>query len=726
MSKSAASLLLSMLLYTAQFSISTPSLGATIQDFDTPGTPFVGANYPGPNTAPPPGVLPGGPTGNFLRLKEYTMRTFNAVGFDQTQAGAASRITAEVDFRITCSGTRIGFACADGFSMIFLNTSRYGTNGAPPAFDEAGRLSTGGQTDSFAVGFGVFDPGWAGSWPQNRVWITYNGTIISSFLIDRSVLDLATGTNQTPSIFLHLSVDLTLSGPDPKITVGVSNATTTITAFSNFSLAAVAGLGPYESRLGFGARSGDAGIAVDLDNINVQFQTTAEVSPDCNPNNPAPISGSTGEQGMLDSASWPTGAVSSRVNLDTGVMTFLNSSGAPTGTPVTLPGARTTAPAFPNGLNFLNVHLGAGASLAFTTASTGLQPPVMLLSCQDVVLDAGSTLAAMPFVGPGPVPGSFMGATSTTASVSPAGFGPRAGSFPASGSLYPALGGSGGDGRSGLIDVAGPNPNGGGGGSAFVISAAQRITVNGTIGAMGLSATQTETPGAQAGAGGSVRLSALLVEGTGMILTNGGNDSDGVVRTPSGPVEIQAFVQDFFSGTTVITPIRGNAPVQPIPANLPVISIDQVNTESPIFEEFGFANTGSLTTPDVTLPVPPTAQLDVEVGLSTELVPNGTVLDVRAVGADGSSFSTIAIVSDAFAYAFLTLNAGTTYQITAVPSTAFPSQRDPGGTATARGDQAEKMALPHAPVAARQWMKAFGLGTEQALHRAQTSPPAQN
>ncbi len=79
---------------------------------------------------------------------------------------------------------------------------------------------------------------------------------------------------------------------------------------------------------------------------------------------------------------------------------------------------------------------------------------------------------------------------------------------------------------------------------------------------------------AQGGGGGSVRLAALLVEGIGNIDTSGGLDSDGVKRSPDGPIEIQAFLQDLFAGTTTGNPlIRGNPVVAPIPSNLPTIQM---------------------------------------------------------------------------------------------------------------------------------------------------------
>ena len=106
------------------------------------------------------------------------------------------------------------------------------------------------------------------------------------------------------------------------------------------------------------------------------------VSPPCSTTNPAPISGSTGAQGVLDSTNTdssqglvsPAGAVSAGINMDTGQVVFQNASLTTVGT-ATLPGA--SGGAFPNGmLNFLVVHLPAGVGVNFSTALSALQPAI--------------------------------------------------------------------------------------------------------------------------------------------------------------------------------------------------------------------------------------------------------------------------------------------------------------------------------------------------------------
>ncbi|MBI2815668.1 MAG: hypothetical protein HYX72_01890 [Acidobacteria bacterium] len=436
----------------------------------------------------------------------------------------------------------------------------------------------------------------------------------------------------------------------------------------------------------------------------------------CSASNPAPISGSTGAQGVLDPANtdpskglvWPAGSVAASISMDTGLVTF--SIGSPAGSSTAqLPGV-SSGPVFADGkLNFISVHLPPAISVTFVGTSSSVKP-VIILSCQDAVLDAGSVLSASGLAFPG---------ANVPSDITTAGFGPRSGSLPAPGSLYPAVGGSGGD----AFLAAG----GGYGSQAMVIAAAQRITVNGRIavpGAPGFLAgvqPSEQVSLGQGGAGGSVRLAALLVEGSGTIDSSAGNDSDGIKRSPDGPVELQAFLQDLFGGTTTITPIRGNGPVQPIPSNLPLINIDQVD------QQFGFTNTGSLTTPDVTLAVPSIGEVDVELSISTELVPEGTRLAVRAVGVDGSSFATNTIVSEGTAVAGLTLNAGTTYQITAVPTIEFSSLRN-AEMAIANGAAGQLELATFTPKyrAATQWMKAFGLSPQQAANTTRSSEQSRN
>ena len=416
------------------------------------------------------------------------------------------------------------------------------------------------------------------------------------------------------------------------------------------------------------------------------WPASAQAQSSCSPSSPAAISGSTGAQGVLDPTNtnaslglvWPAGAVFAAIDIDTGDVLYFDSSSAQIGSAV-LPGV-SGFPAFPEGkLNFTSVHLSQGTSVFFFSTSLGLPPPLIILSCQDVILDSISILGIGGLNGGQPtlsgtstliqLPANFLGGNGPSLlPVAAAGFGPRTGSLPSPGSLYPPIGGGGGNG--------GANLAGGEGGEAIVIAAAQRITVNGLISANGSNPLASATA-AQGGAGGSVRLAAVLVEGDGIIDTSGGADSDGVVRSPAGPIEIQAFLQDLFNGTTSTTPTRGNPVAAPVPDNLPTIQVVGVNVATSDFCGFECSNTGSLSAPDVILPEA-SSPVAVTVEVFTQDVPLGTSLTFRAVGTDGSAVTAVASVQacdclegEGFATESWTLNPGATYQIVVYPSTAF-------------------------------------------------------
>jgi len=260
-----------------------------LQDFDTPGTAFdtaisLDAFASGARSAPT--VVSGGPTGSFMRLIHFQStfgRYRTGLGFDQTEAGAIARVRATFDFRITCAGARSGFSgggCADGFSINFLDTAISGTSGAFP-FDENGigqtfetapdpEITT---TGAFSVGFRTFSTAAPGG---NSLLATFdNATIagVGSAGIPFAELDLATGLNSSFGAFHHAEVELVLD-PVPTLTVDLVDGTdnSTFRAYDAIDLSGATGLSPSSMRVNFGARVGDAGMTVDLDNIEVTFE----------------------------------------------------------------------------------------------------------------------------------------------------------------------------------------------------------------------------------------------------------------------------------------------------------------------------------------------------------------------------------------------------------------------------------------------------------------------
>ena len=257
---------------------------------------------------PPPAVI--GPDafsiGQFLRLKTTALNINNTVSFDRTDIGPHGRIVADFDFRITCTGSRGGFGCADGFSSVLLNTGISGTSGPVLRLEEFGRSVTEippaflGQ-EQFAVGFITFGGSLFGDQARNNtIVLTFNNGFINITEIPLATFDLATGINGVTGAFHHAHIDLVLGGPTPNVTVTLTDAGgSSITPISNFDLTGVVKggvpLAPFETRLAFGARSGGGGNAVDLDNIDVQYFPVG-----CTPPPPGMVSWWPGDGNALD------------------------------------------------------------------------------------------------------------------------------------------------------------------------------------------------------------------------------------------------------------------------------------------------------------------------------------------------------------------------------------------------------------------------------------------
>ena len=260
--------------------VASPVSAATDQDFDTAGgTPFIGENFPDLLVGTPPVVIDpdANSTGKYLRLlfePISPMNTRNGVGFDLSDTGAFNHIIADFDFRITCVGIRDN-QCADGFSFMLLDTAVHGTSGSTgPHPGEHGGLNLGGQ---IAVGFNTFlnDGNGPDAGTNNSLSMLVNNNFVagSPTALPIDTFDLATGTFGVKGKFHHARIDLVLGPGTPNITVTLTNGISglAITPFLNFDLSGVAGLGPFERRVAFGARCGAACADYNLDNINVQY-----------------------------------------------------------------------------------------------------------------------------------------------------------------------------------------------------------------------------------------------------------------------------------------------------------------------------------------------------------------------------------------------------------------------------------------------------------------------
>lgn len=260
-----------------------PATATTIQNFDSPGTPYTFGHYLGGSYAAVTGP-DANSTGQFARLNAFTLNTDNTMGFDRTDPGPIGGMVADFNFRVTCAGARSGYGCADGFSFVLLNTATAGITGAAPALDEAGRSNITNFLQ-FGVGFNTFNNGGGDANSNNSMNLSFNNAIIGGSPIDLTPLglDLATGINQQIDGFIQAHIDLTLDGPSPSITVQLTRGATTITPYNNFSLAGLViggfALAPYEGRIAFATRSGSGGEAVDIDNLAASFRVATIPAP---------------------------------------------------------------------------------------------------------------------------------------------------------------------------------------------------------------------------------------------------------------------------------------------------------------------------------------------------------------------------------------------------------------------------------------------------------------
>jgi hypothetical protein len=237
-----------------------PAGAPTLQDFDSAGTPYT-LTHAGSNA---PAVLPAdaGSTGSFLRLVPGSAAQFGIIAFDRSGTGAFNSMVASFDFRISPPA---GAIPADGLGFALLDTTAYGTTGAGPYFGPEPNLA-----NSIGVGFDVYNNASTPYEPNgNHVSLHWNNAQIGNAVIPS--FNLASGRSHRAQIIVrfwsnnaYVTVRLT---PDIN---GTSGPTETV-----LQNALIPGVAPYQSRVAFGAQTGGAWAAHDLDNINVQFAGNA-------------------------------------------------------------------------------------------------------------------------------------------------------------------------------------------------------------------------------------------------------------------------------------------------------------------------------------------------------------------------------------------------------------------------------------------------------------------
>jgi hypothetical protein len=247
----------------ATASPAAPAGAPTLQDFDSTATAYT-LTHAG---SAAPAVLPAeaGSTGSFLRLVPALGTQYGAITFDRSATGAFNSVVATFDFRITPPVAAIP---ADGLGFALLDTATYGTSGGGPYFGPEPNLA-----NSIGVGFDVYKNAATPQEPNNNhVSLHWNNDQIGNAVIPS--FNLASGNFHRAQIIIrfwsnnaYVTVRLT---PDINGSPGPTE-----TVLQN---ALIPGVAPYQSRVAFGAQTGSAWAAHDLDNINVQFSGNTAAS----------------------------------------------------------------------------------------------------------------------------------------------------------------------------------------------------------------------------------------------------------------------------------------------------------------------------------------------------------------------------------------------------------------------------------------------------------------
>ncbi len=415
-------------------------------------------------------------------------------------------------------------------------------------------------------------------------------------------------------------------------------------------------------------------------------------------------SGSTGATGAFPPTSVPAGTVTIKLDLNNGVVTYLNSAAATLGT-ATLPGV--PAGGFADGkFNFTTITVAAGVTLSFVKHLPA-NPPITFLASGNVTLAGTIDVSASPggnvnTTAPTPAPNGGAGGpgghaggagTAFITTWGATGTGPGGGGggnayysyssppwwgcagggggygTPGAASACPGnptaaagltygtpfllrlLGGSGGGGGGGAggggtipPGVAG---GGGGGGGAILIASSGTITFNGgSVLARGGNGGTTpwlgHGPGG-GGSGGAVRLVANTITGaSGSIDVRGGTSPVGYGYGNGGNGRIRVEANTLTAAIQVFSgiPSLGKPGSVSPPATSPTLRITRVAGV-----DAPPAPNGSFAMPDVSVPgaTPSTASVD----LAASNIPLGTTVSVWVTLAYGPSWVYAPVTSTA-------------------------------------------------------------------------------
>ncbi|TXT25308.1 MAG: hypothetical protein FD134_1119, partial [Gallionellaceae bacterium] len=221
--------------------------GHTAQDFDVAGLPYAPATF----SAAVPAVVPGGPSGSFLRLLPGSVTGTNTVGFTNTSPGVIpASVTVDFDFGITRVSNQ-----GDGIGFAWLNADTWGNSGPAPQFGEEPNLA-----NSFGVGF---DPVNNGEINDNHVSLHFNG----SKLADYNLTTLISGFRLDSGLFHHARIVMQAVAGGSQVSVYLTpQGGSEVAVVQNYF---ISGMQAYDGRMAFGARNGGWRADNDLDNVSV-------------------------------------------------------------------------------------------------------------------------------------------------------------------------------------------------------------------------------------------------------------------------------------------------------------------------------------------------------------------------------------------------------------------------------------------------------------------------
>ena len=242
-----------------------PALANLFENFDGGGN--TAYNFTTTSGATAPAVLPGGPSGSFVRITYLEGSNNRSIAFDENPSvtgPAAAGLRLAFNFRISTdqANADAGGCCgsaADGIGIGLFATAAYGSTGGINPSDGGPAWERPAFANAFTVGLDVF---------QNidDINLNWNGVEVANATL-HGIVDLNNG------VFNRLIVEILPDGTDARVNMKlVTDVFANSSVYDVFTDQAVAGLDLSALpgyRLIAGGRTGGAFAATDLDNISL-------------------------------------------------------------------------------------------------------------------------------------------------------------------------------------------------------------------------------------------------------------------------------------------------------------------------------------------------------------------------------------------------------------------------------------------------------------------------